>query len=191
MMVSGQRIRQIIDHGELTFSGTVRGDSLLLTLGDQLLNFQGTGRLVEAWEAASVMSAYSDQMDGWEEYDLSPLSSVLISAKEYLHMPEYLSATIGTLSHVARLGLFAHFSSPFVDPLYSGYLTLELFNASPHFLRLRPGMAVAKLIISEVAGRDPETESCPNPFYYSSPPSLKPKLMSRYFEEFSKPGEKE
>jgi len=184
-MLSGQRIHSAIMNTDIAFSGAVRGNSLLLTLGRNLQEFTDRpGLVVEPWEEASASEGYASAKRDWETYDLLPRRSVLISAREHIRLPADIAGAIGTLSHVARLGLFAHFASPFVGPRFSGYLCLEILNVSGHILRLKEGMPVAKVVLFRTEGTDPEQGIGSIPFYYNSQPDDRIDLRSRFFEEF-------
>ena len=184
-VLAGTQIRKLISGGLIKFDGTVRGNALLLTLGNCLLEF-ARRRTIDPWDENSVRKAYKPQRNNWKSYDLEPGRSVLISAMEYLALPYDLGGIIGTLSHVARLGLFAHFSSPHVGPTYRGHLALELLNCSPHILRLQPSMPVAKVILLKTTGRDPARGLSAIPFYYNSQPASLVDLRSRFWEEFKR-----
>jgi dCTP deaminase len=53
----------------------------------------------------------------------------------------------------ARFGILVHFTAPTVHPGFAGTLTLEMINMGPSSFMLRPGMAIAQLIVEEVRGR--------------------------------------
>ncbi|XVV39332.1 dCTP deaminase [Streptomyces sp. CA-100214] len=59
---------------------------------------------------------------------------------------------IGGLSHLARVGLAVHVTSPFVLPGWNGHLTLELVNTGPAVLRLHHGMPLARLLVFALDG---------------------------------------
>lgn len=186
-MLSGEQIRTTIVNEEIAFGGAVRGNSLLLTLGSNLQEFTyGQELVVEPWDENSLIGGYQPAKRGWETYDLPPSRSVLVSAREYLLLSANIAGAIGTLSHVARLGLFAHFASPFIGPRFGGYLCLEILNVSGHILRLKESMPVAKVILFRTEGTDPEKGAEAIPFYYSSSPDQTIDLRSKFFEEFGR-----
>lgn len=186
-MLSGQKIRRAIALSQVEFTGQVRGNALLLTLGSDLQAFRENENLVvEPWSEYSVSEGYDTPMRHWQTYDLLPSRAVLVAAREYLRLPAGLAGIIGTLSHVARLGLFAHLASPLVAPCFSGYICLELFNVSGHILRITPGLPIAKVVLVRSVGTDPEhgPDSIPSP--YNSSRGVGSDLRSRLFEEFGR-----
>jgi dCTP deaminase len=56
-----------------------------------------------------------------------------------------IAADIAGCSSLGRWFLFVHVTAGFIDPGWSGQLTLELYNASPWWLRLWAGMRIAQI----------------------------------------------
>jgi len=56
-----------------------------------------------------------------------------------------IAADIAGCSSLGRCFLFVHVTAGFIDPGWSGQLTLELYNASPWWLRLWAGMRIAQI----------------------------------------------
>lgn len=183
-MLSGVRVRQLMDSKELIFSGGVRGNGLLLSLGSPMQPFRFGGAAVDPRDRQSILNGYGSPVHRWTTYDLAFPGGLLVAAREHLSLPPYIGGMIGTLSHVARLGVFAHYSSPFVAPRYSGHLCLELANLSGHPITLYEGMPVAKVMLFAVDGNDPALGSGAVPFYYNTVPGEAIDLRSRYSEEF-------
>jgi dCTP deaminase len=92
-----------------------------------------------------------------EPYALKPHEFILGRTLERIELPvnrgtPHLAARIEGKSSRARCGLMVHFTAPTVHPGWAGPLTLEMINLGPMTLVLRPGMAIAQLIIEEVRG---------------------------------------
>ncbi len=90
-------------------------------------------------------------------YLLEPQQFILGRTLERVELPvdkgpPHLAARIEGKSSRARCGLMVHFTAPTVHPGWAGPLTLEMINLGPMTLLLRPGMAIAQLIIEEVRG---------------------------------------
>jgi dCTP deaminase len=67
-----------------------------------------------------------------------------------LHPESALAADITGCSSLGRWWLFVHATAGFIDPGWSGRLTLELYNASPWWLRLWAGMRIAQIRFYDV-----------------------------------------
>jgi dCTP deaminase len=63
-----------------------------------------------------------------------------------------LAARIEGKSSRARCASLVHFTAPTVHPGFDGTLTLEMINLGEVDFILRPGMAIAQLIVEEVKG---------------------------------------
>lgn len=151
MLAAGEIAKQI-RRGEIAWSGELRGDGLLLRLGAPLQPLADPGHVIELADQDSVDALYAEPLDDWGEFDLSSGQMVLCAVGQPLRLGAALAAGIAGLSHLARIGLAVHITSPWVMPGWDGYLTLELHNVGPATLRLRQGMPVARAVIWRVSG---------------------------------------
>lgn len=62
-----------------------------------------------------------------------------------------LCAQVNGKSSLGRLGLLVHATAGFVDPGFSGQLTLELKNISGRVIQLQQGQAVAQLVFHRLS----------------------------------------
>lgn len=70
---------------------------------------------------------------------------------EKVTLPATLCAQVNGKSSLGRLGLLVHATAGFVDPGFSGELTLELKNLSNHTIALHHGMPVAQLVFHRLS----------------------------------------
>ena len=84
-----------------------------------------------------------------DEYVLLPGQFVLGSTIEYFNLPNNLTAFVEGRSTYGRLGLFVQ-NAGWVDPGFKGTITLELFNASRHAIRLKAGKRVGQLVFAKM-----------------------------------------
>jgi dCTP deaminase len=80
-----------------------------------------------------------------ESFILHPGEFVLGSSFEIVTLPDHLAARLEGKSSLGRLGLVTHSTAGFVDPGFSGHVTLELSNAATLPIKLWPGMKVGQL----------------------------------------------
>jgi len=80
-----------------------------------------------------------------EPFILHPGEFVLGSSFEIVTLPDDLAARLEGKSSLGRLGLLTHSTAGFVDPGFSGHVTLELSNAATLPIKLWPGMRVGQL----------------------------------------------
>ena len=85
------------------------------------------------------------EVDPAEGFVLHPGEFVLGSTLETITLPDDLAARVEGKSSLGRLGLLTHATAGFVDPGFSGHVTLELSNVATLPIRLWPGMKVGQL----------------------------------------------
>ncbi|MGA6160850.1 dCTP deaminase [Stenotrophomonas sp. NPDC087984] len=179
-MLSATSIIRLTSQGALGWQGHLRGDGLLLTLGALLqpLTAARSG-VVDLADQSSIDSLYGEPITEWASYELPPGEMLLGAVEEPLRLGAGLMGMTGGLSHLARVGLAVHVTSPFVLPGWNGHLTLELVNTSPAVLRLHQGMPLARLLVFTLEGSRTGGPSS-HPFY-----GRQTDLKSRYADEFA------
>ena len=83
--------------------------------------------------------------NGDEPFILHPGEFVLGSTLEVVSLPDDLAARVEGKSSLGRLGLLTHATAGFVDPGFSGHVTLELANVATLPIKLYPGMKIGQL----------------------------------------------
>lgn len=83
--------------------------------------------------------------EGEEPFILHPGEFVLGSTYEVCTLPDDIAARVEGKSSLGRLGLLTHATAGFVDPGFSGHVTLELANVATLPIKLYPGMKIGQL----------------------------------------------
>ncbi len=86
----------------------------------------------------------SVEPDGDEPFILHPGEFVLGSTYEVITLPNDVAARLEGKSSLGRLGLLTHSTAGFIDPGFSGHLTLELSNVATLPIKLWPGMKIGQ-----------------------------------------------
>ena len=81
---------------------------------------------------------------GEEPFILHPGEFVLGSTYEVVSLPDDIAARVEGKSSLGRLGLLTHATAGFVDPGFSGHVTLELANVATLPIKLYPGMKIGQ-----------------------------------------------
>ena len=176
-MLTASEIVAQIERGEVAWRGELRGDGLLLRLGSPLQLLADPGHIIDLADQDSIDTLYTQALHGWDECELAPGHLALCAAVHPLRLGPDFAAAIASLSHLARVGLATHVTSPWVMPGWDGHLTLELLNTGPARLRLHRDMPVARANLWRMDGA-----TCP-PIphgHYGRPEQL----GSRYAAEF-------
>ncbi|GAB2876554.1 dCTP deaminase [Streptomyces mayteni] len=82
---------------------------------------------------------------GDEPFILHPGEFVLASTYEVISLPDDLASRLEGKSSLGRLGLLTHSTAGFIDPGFSGHVTLELSNVATLPIKLWPGMKIGQL----------------------------------------------
>ncbi|MGI8434436.1 MAG: dCTP deaminase [Nocardioidaceae bacterium] len=83
--------------------------------------------------------------EGQEPFILHPGEFVLGSTYELVTLPDDVAARLEGKSSLGRLGLLTHSTAGFIDPGFSGHVTLELSNVATLPIKLWPGMKIGQL----------------------------------------------
>lgn len=97
-----------------------------------------------------------------EPFVLHPGEFVLGSTLEVCSLPDDLAGRLEGKSSLGRLGLLTHSTAGFIDPGFSGHITLELSNVANLPITLWPGMKIGQLCLFRL------TSPADNPYGSSS-----------------------
>ncbi|MBW4715596.1 dCTP deaminase [Saccharothrix obliqua] len=87
------------------------------------------------------------EADGDDPFVLHPGEFVLGSTFEQVALPDDLAGRLEGKSSLGRLGLLTHSTAGFIDPGFSGHITLELSNVANLPITLWPGMKIGQLCL--------------------------------------------
>jgi dCTP deaminase len=82
-----------------------------------------------------------------EAFILHPGEFVLASTFEVITLPDDVAGRLEGKSSLGRLGLLTHSTAGFIDPGFSGHVTLELSNVATLPIKLWPGMKIGQLCL--------------------------------------------
>ena len=102
-----------------------------------------------------------------DAFILHPGEFVLGSTFESVSLPDDIAARLEGKSSLGRLGLLTHSTAGFVDPGFTGHITLELSNVATLPIKLWPGMKIGQLC-----------------FFRLSSPALKPYGSGEYASRY-------
>src|SRR3982751_5440618 len=85
--------------------------------------------------------------EGDEPFVLHPGEFVLGSTYEVVTLPDDVAARLEGKSSLGRLGLLTHSTAGFIDPGFTGHITLELSNVANLPITLWPGMKIGQLCL--------------------------------------------
>jgi len=86
-----------------------------------------------------------------EYFILHPGEFVLASTYEIITLPDDIAGRLEGKSSLGRLGLLTHSTAGFIDPGFSGHITLELSNVANLPVKLFPGMKIGQLCLIKLS----------------------------------------
>ncbi len=143
MMLSDHTIRSLLAAGQLRIDPEPTDDcfqpaSVDLRLGGNFLR-------VMLESTFPVDCTYPDGLLPGATFGIDPQECVLATTAEVLTVPNYLVARVEGKSTWGRRFLMVHSTAGFVDPGFTGQITLELHNLSPRRLHLTVGEPIAQV----------------------------------------------
>ena len=148
MVLSDGEILRLMEKRELTIEpledGQIQPASVDITLGNtfSILEDSPDG-IIDLNKEVRYKVVTTDK------YLLLPGQFVLATTKEYIALPDDLTAFVEGRSSWGRLGLFIQ-NAGWVDPGFEGEITLELFNANRCAIELHAGYRIGQLVFARM-----------------------------------------
>ena len=148
MILSDKTIQSLLQNGTLSISpledDQIQPASVDIRLGNtfSIVEDSSTGILT-----FTNKIAYKEMQA--ETYLLLPGQFVLATTKEYISLPDDLTAFVEGRSSLGRMGLFIQ-NAGWVDPGFAGEITLELFNANRCAIELQAGRRIGQLVFARM-----------------------------------------
>jgi dCTP deaminase len=149
MLLSDRDIREQLESGRVGLEplelGMIQPSSIDVRLDRYFRLFNNHKYpFIDPREDQSELTQLVEVKDG-EPFILHPGEFVLGSTYELVTLPDDIAARLEGKSSLGRLGLLTHSTAGFVDPGFSGHVTLELSNVATLPIKLWPGMKIGQL----------------------------------------------
>lgn len=86
-----------------------------------------------------------------EGYLILPGKFLLACTQEKVTVPHDLVARVEGKSSIGRVGLVVHVTAGFIDPGFSGQITLEMANLAPWPIRIYAGMRIGQIAFERMS----------------------------------------
>lgn len=116
----------------LQFTKLKEADGLTVSMAGGINAIAGSG----LWEQKTLQ--IKDRFGKRETYVIDPEEFILALTHERITMPRNLIAMVEGRSTYARVGLSMHQTAPWIQPGWSGQITLEIRNSGPLKIALTP-----------------------------------------------------
>jgi len=148
MILSDETLKQMIHDETLVVDpledGQIQPASIDLTLGSHFL------KIDEHSDTALTL----DSEIAYEEIEkdvivIPPHSFLLAATREFVKLPNDVTAFVEGRSSIGRIGLFIQ-NAGWVDPAFEGTITLELYNANRLPIQLQSGRRICQLVFAKM-----------------------------------------
>lgn len=151
-MLSDRDLAAALDAGELRVdplaSGAIQPASIDVRLGSSFRAFAADPDVIDPREPPTMTVAPLED-DGC--FLLMPGEFILGATHEVVTVAASLAVRYEGKSSIGRLGIQSHLTAGFIDPGFSGRITLELHSVLDRPVKLWPGMAIGQLAVTRLA----------------------------------------
>jgi dCTP deaminase len=124
-----------------------------LAIGNEFRFFKKAHRILDASDGADYRehTMLIEKADD-EPFIIMPGEAAHTITRERIRLPGDICGWLQGRSTFARLGLMVHITASFVQPGVDNRQVLEMFNASPVPLALKPGSRICQIIFQRCEG---------------------------------------
>jgi dCTP deaminase len=154
-VLSDRTIRELVATGRIEIEpldeDAIQPASVDLRLDDTFRIFRVTSRAyVDVRETVEDLTELVTVAHD-EPFVLQPAAFCLATTLETITLPDDMVARVDGRSSLGRLGLLVHATAGYVDPGWTGKLTLELSNQSQMPIALYYGMRISQISFLELS----------------------------------------
>ena len=148
MILSDATLREMLGNGELTIDpcddDAIQPASIDCRLGDHFLVIEDKTMDIITLDSEIVYR----EIEG-DAITIPAHSFLLATTREYIKLPNYVTAFVEGRSSIGRIGLFIQ-NAGWVDPGFEGHVTLELYNANSLPIKLQAGRRLCQLVFCKM-----------------------------------------
>jgi dCTP deaminase len=157
MILTGNAIREAVEKGEIHIDpfdpNQIGPGSYDLAIANEFRFFKKAHKILEVHEhldykEETVLVNLPDD----NPFIIMPGECAHAITRERIKLAGNICAWLQGRSSFARLGLMVHITAAYVQPGVNNQQVLEMFNASPIPLALRPGARVCQIIFQRCEG---------------------------------------
>ena len=152
MLLTDSKIRERCEKENLIYpfnNSQLQPCSYDVTLSESIIRYTGSGIIDASLRTLSNHLEYYKFSMNEDGYILDPGEFILGSTNEYITLPDNLAARYEGKSSMGRIGLASHITAGFIDPGFSGTITLEIKNENNHQIRIKPNMPIGQFCFFE------------------------------------------
>lgn len=148
MILSDKTIKNMLSEGSLVVdpidSESIQPASIDCRLGDHFLVIEQN-----KMDVITLNSEIHYRAIESDTIIIPPHTFLLATTKEYVELPNNLTAFVEGRSSIGRIGLFIQ-NAGWVDPGFKGQITLELYNANSLPIKLEKDRRICQLVFCKM-----------------------------------------
>ncbi|MBD3156963.1 dCTP deaminase [Candidatus Peregrinibacteria bacterium] len=148
MILSDTTLHRMLKEGSLVVDPisdeSIQPASIDCRLGDHFLLIEDTTMEIITLDS----EIHYREIEG-DAITIPPHSFLLATTKEYVKLPDSLTAFVEGRSSIGRIGLFIQ-NAGWVDPGFEGRITLELYNANSLPIKLQKNRRICQLVFCKM-----------------------------------------
>jgi len=152
MILNDRKIKQLLEKKELVIDPLdekqIQPSSVDLRLGNDFLVYPEEIEILDV-KNPDLGNQLKKVVADDEGFVIQPKHFILATTREYIKLPDYLTAFVEGRSSLGRLGLFIE-NAGWVDAGFEGQITLEFYNANSRPLKIYPGMRICQLVFAKM-----------------------------------------
>ena len=152
MILNDRKIKQLLREKELVIDPIdekqIQPSSVDLRLGNDFLIYPEEIDILDV-KSPDLGNQLKKVVADDEGFVIQPKHFILATTREYIKLPDYLTAFVEGRSSLGRLGLFIE-NAGWVDAGFEGQITLEFYNANSRPLKIYPGMRICQLVFAKM-----------------------------------------
>ncbi|WP_297457397.1 dCTP deaminase [Persephonella sp.] len=152
MILSDRKIKELLNKKELVIEPLdevqIQPSSVDLRLGNEFLIYPEEIEILDV-KNPDLGNQLKKVVADEEGFIIQPKHFILATTREYVKLPDYLTAFVEGRSSLGRLGLFIE-NAGWVDAGFEGNITLEFYNANSRPLKIYPGMRICQLVFARM-----------------------------------------
>ena len=152
MILSDRKIKELLNKKELVIEPLdevqIQPSSVDLRLGNEFLIYPDEIEILDV-KNPDLGNQLKKVVADEEGFIIQPKHFILATTREYIKLPDYLTAFVEGRSSLGRLGLFIE-NAGWVDAGFEGNITLEFYNANSRPLKIYPGMRICQLVFARM-----------------------------------------
>jgi len=157
MVLTGEAISKAVESGEIGIDpfdpDNIGPGSYDLAISNEFRFFRKAHKILEVGEDMDYQEETMLRVvPNDETFILMPGECAHTITAERITLPGDICGWLQGRSSFARMGLMVHITAAFVQPGVNNQQVLEMFNASPVPLALRPGTRICQIIFERCEG---------------------------------------